>query len=256
MEERKSKGIGYLAGRWPLDPAKSTLIFIHGTGGSSAFWKAQVAGLAERANTIAVDLPGHGRSEGAGKDKIEDYAQALVKFIMQIDTPNPIPCGLSIGGAIVQQLLLDHQHLMKAGILISTGSRLKVAPVIFETIENNYSDYLEMICKFALSEKTDPLLANSFKAETARCKPAVVLNDFRACNSFDVTERLASIEVPVLVITAADDLLTPPKYGDFLEKNIKHASRAHILDAGHMVPMEQPQAVNHHIIEFLDRANF
>jgi pimeloyl-ACP methyl ester carboxylesterase len=39
-----------------------------------------------------------------------------------------------------------------------------------------------------------------------------------------------------------------------LEKNIKHASRAHILDAGHMVPLEQPQAVNHHIIKFLDQA--
>ena len=143
---------------------------------------------------------------------------------------------------------------MKAGILISTGSRLKVAPVIFETIENNYSGYMEMIGEFALSKKADPLVANFLKVEAARCKPAVVLKDFRACNSFDVTERLASIELPVLVITAADDLLTPPKYGDFLEKNIKHASRAHILDAGHMVPMERPQAVNHHIIEFLDRA--
>ena len=102
MEERKSKGIGYIASRWPMDPAKSTLIFIHGAGGSCAFWKAQVSGLAERANTLAIDLPGHGRSEGEGKDKVEDYAQALVKFIIKIDTPNPIPCGLSIGGAIVQ----------------------------------------------------------------------------------------------------------------------------------------------------------
>jgi pimeloyl-ACP methyl ester carboxylesterase len=254
MEERKFKGIGYIAGRWPLEPAKSTLMFIHGAGGSSAFWKAQVAGLAERANTIAVDLPGHGRSEGDGKDRVEDYAREVAGFIREIQAPAPIPCGLSMGGAVTQLLLLDYPDSVKAGILISTGARLKVAPLIFETIEKNYSDYVEMVCQLAASKKTNPKLLQPFKDETARCRPVVAYGDFQACNNFDVTARLASIELPVLVVTAADDLLTPLKYGDFLEKNIQHASRAHVLDAGHLVPMEQPQEVNRHIIEFLDRA--
>ena len=56
-----------------------------------------------------------------------------------------------------------------------------------------------------------------------------------------------------MVISAQDDKLTPPKYADFLESAISNTTRAHILDAGHIAPMEKPQEVNQAIIEFLDR---
>ncbi len=79
--------------------------------------------------------------------------------------------------------------------------------------------------------------------------------DFRACDEFDVMDRLSAIVVPVLIISAEDDLLTPPKYGDFLEKNIPNADRAHIMDAGHLAPLEKPQEVTQAIFKFLDRQN-
>ena len=65
-------GIAFSAGRWPLDRDLPTIVFIHGSGGSSVLWHAQVEKLADRMNTIALDLPGHGRSGGGGKDRIED----------------------------------------------------------------------------------------------------------------------------------------------------------------------------------------
>jgi pimeloyl-ACP methyl ester carboxylesterase len=254
MLERETSGIGYLAGDWPLDPEKLTLVFIHGAGGSGVFWQAQIEGLAKRANTLAIDLPGHGKSDGEGKDKVEDYARAVARFMEDIKIPNPVLCGLSMGGAITQQLLLDYQDLLKAGVLISTGSRLKVAPVIFEVIEKNYSDYVDMVCSFAASEKTDSELLAPFRKETARCKPEIAHGDFRACDRFDVTDQLAAIDVPVLVVTAEDDKLTPPKYGAALEKGIKNAIRSHIMDAGHIVPVEKPDEVNMAITKFLDQA--
>jgi len=253
MEDRKTNGIGYISGKWPLDPAKSTIVFIHGAGGSSAFWAAQVQGLVARINTVALDLPGHGRSGGNGKTKIEDYVQAVVDFIKQVDMPTPIPCGLSMGGAITQQLLLDCQGQFKAGILISTGARLKVAPAIFEAIENDYNGFVDMIGKLAVSKKTDPGLVLPFKDEMAGCKPENTHGDFQACNRFNIIERLSSIGTPVLVMSAQDDKLTPPKYADVLEKTIKNAARAHIMDAGHVVPIEKPAEVNRAIMEFLDR---
>ena len=254
MQERKTNGIGYFAGDWPLDPQKSTIVFIHGAGGSSLFWQAQVEGLAARANTIAIDLPGHGRSGSEGKNTVEDYAQAVVIFIKEINAPNPIPCGFSMGGAVTQQLLLDNQDLFKAGVLISTGARLKVTPVIFETIEKDYHEFVNMIGKFAASRNTDPGLVEAFKQDTARCKAETAHGDFRVCDSFDASSHLSSIEVPVLVVTAEDDVLTPPKYGDFLEKHIKNATRAHIMDAGHIVPMEKPEEMNKTILKFLDQS--
>ena len=253
MEHRKTNGIGYLAGEWPLDPAKSTIVFIHGAGGSGAFWSAQVQGLAARFNTIALDLPGHGRSGGGGKTKIEDYVKAVVDFIKQADIPTLVPCGLSMGGAITQQLLLDYRDQVKAGILISTGAWLKVAPAIFEIIENDYNGFVDMIGKLAASKITDPVLLQPFKDEMAGCKPEITHGDFQACNRFNITDRLSSIDAPVLVVSAQEDQLTPPKNADLLEKTIKNAERAHIMDAGHVVPMEKPVEVNQAILEFLDR---
>lgn len=253
MEARKINGIGYLTAKWPPDPAKATIVFIHGAGGTGAFWQAQVEGLAGRVNTVALDLPGHGTSDGSGYDKIEDYARAVVDFMNAIEVPRPIPCGLSIGGAITQQLLLDSPDLFMAGILISTGSKLKVAPEIFDAIEKDIKSYVDMIVKLVASKATDPDRVKSFKDDTARCKSEVLIQDFRACDRFDMMQRVGSITLPVLVVTAEDDQVTPPKYGDFMEKSIAKASRVHIMEAGHIVPMEKPEEVNRAIMEFLDR---
>ena len=84
-------------------------------------------------------------------------------------------------------------------------------------------------------------------------KPEIAHGDFQACNRFNIIERLSSIGTPVLVMSAQDDKLTPPKYADVLEKTIKNAARAHIMDAGHVVPIEKPAEVNQAIMEFLDR---
>lgn len=253
MLERKENGIAYYVDAWPLVSQKVTIIFIHGSGGTGAFWRAQVEGLAGRANTLAIDLPGHGNSDGDGMDKVEEYARVVAAFIKDLDIPNPIASGLSLGGAVTQQLMLEYPDLLKAGILIGTGYRLKVKPVIFEMIEKNYADYVDMACSLAASKKTDPGLLAPFREEVARCKPEIVHGDFRACDRFDVTDRLSAIDVPVLVVTAEDDVLTPPKYGIALAQGIKNATRAHIMDAGHIVPVEKPDEVNKVILEFLDK---
>jgi len=254
MVKREANGIAYVTSAWPLDKAKPTLIFIHGAGGSHVLWQGQVDGLAGRVNAVAVDLPGHGDSKGDGVGTIEDYARAVADFTRAIEALRPVPCGLSMGGAITQQLLLDHPDACCAGILIGTGARLRVQPLILKTVEENFGSYVESFLAFAASEKTDPERLRPISEATAQGKPRVALGDFRACDAFDVMERLTSIEVPVLVITSEEDKLTPPKYGIFLEEKIKTASRVHIQDAGHLVPAEKPDEVNQVILDFLDRA--
>ena len=253
MQERKTNGIGYLAGKWPLDPEKSTIVFIHGAGGSSTFWQEQIKGLSTRVNTLAIDLPGRGRSHREGEQEIADYAEAVVKFITEIHIPDPILCGLSLGGAIAQQVLLDYPDRLKAGILIGTGARMPVAPAFFETIQKDYNGFVDWLCKICVSKNTDSKIVNPFREDLLRCKPEITLGDFRACDRFDVADRLAAIEAPVLVVTTEEDKLTPPEYGEFLEKQIKNASRAHIMDAGHIVPLEKSEEMNKTILKFLDQ---
>ncbi len=255
MEARKTTGMAYNVGNWPLDPAKSTILFIHGSGGSKTLWDGQVVSLAGRVNTVALDLPGHGESDGTGKSSVKAYTRLVEAFISEINAPNPIPCGLSLGGAIAQQLLLDWGDRFCGGILVGTGARLRVLPTIFETIENDFDSFLKTMPALAASKKTDPKLLEPLSKTSAKCAPAVVSGDFRACDEFDVMDRLSAMVVPVLIISAEDDRLTPPKYADFLEKNIPNASRAHIMDAGHLAPVEKPQEVTQAILKFLDRYN-
>jgi pimeloyl-ACP methyl ester carboxylesterase len=253
MENREIGGICFISGHWPLDPDKPTLIFIHGAALSGIFWEPQLKYFKDVANTVAVDLPGHGVSQSFGKESISDYAQSVMDFIDLIEAPRPVPCGLSMGGAITQQLLINHRDRFPAGILINTGARLKVMPLIFQTVQKSYSDFVEMLCVSAISIKSDVEKLRPVIEACSKCRPDVVLGDFIACNSFDVTEKLSLIEVPVLVLTGNDDNITPLKYGIFLEKNIKNARLVNIKDAGHLSPIEKPHEVNRSIHDFLSR---
>jgi pimeloyl-ACP methyl ester carboxylesterase len=252
MEQMIRGEYAFICGQWPLDPQRSTLVCIHGAGESSLLWHAQVEGLKSRVNTVALDLPGHGRSGGAGRRRVEDYAAVMVDFITTIAAPNPIPCGLSMGGAITQQLLLGHSAHVRGGIIISSGARLRVLPSLFEMIASGMPAYVEMIGRLGFSEKTPPSDKKPFLEDSLNARPEVAHGDFTACNGFDVMQRLGAIRAPVLVVSAEDDQLTPPRYGEFLETHIPNAVRAHILDAGHFVPIEKPLEVNAAIIRFLE----
>ena len=114
---------------------------------------------------------------------------------------------------------------------------------------------LALICRLVAGKDTDPAVIKHFQEETERCDPQVVLKDFAACNGFDVMPRIGSIGLPVLVVSAEDDQLTPPKFGEFLKNSIPGASHAHILDAGHILPVEKPEPFNNAVKEFLDNEN-
>ena len=251
MEERIESSLAFKTNAWPLDPRKPTLVFIHGAGNSSVLWNDQLKGLDDRRNLLALDLPGHGRSPGAGYTTVPDYARVVMDFLISVKVPSPIPVGLSMGGAITQQLLLDYPNNCIAGVLISTGARMKVTPVIFETIEKNYPAFVESAKQFAISSKTDPARIQPILDDNLKCPPSVAFGDFQACDRFDVRERLTEIRARVLVVTGEDDLLTPPKFGEFLADKIKGAQRAHIRDAGHLVPVEKPDELNQVLLTFL-----
>ncbi len=253
MEDLKAGGIGFIAGKWPLDSHKPTLVFIHGAGASRLLWESQVEDLSSYINTVAIDLPGHGTSHGKGRDSISDYAQAVNDFLDLVQIPGPIPCGLSMGGAIAQNLLINTPGRFPAGILINTGARLKVLPMIFETIGKSYDEYVKLSAAFAISPKnsTDELIRRV--SVCLQSTAEVVLGDFRACDAFDVMGQLDIITVPVLVLTASDDILTPPKYGSYLAGNLNDAHAVNIEEAGHFSPIERPTEINNAIHGFLMR---
>jgi pimeloyl-ACP methyl ester carboxylesterase len=249
-------GIRFFTGGWPLADHLPSLIFIHGSGGAAALWQHQIDAFEGLANTVALDLPGHGGSAGPGLTDVPGYAARVAAFIRQLAPPWPIPCGLSIGGAIVLQLLLDEADVAAAGVLVNTGARLRVAPAIFDAIEKDYDGFVEMMATLGAAGTTDPRRLAPLMAETRACPPAVTAGDFKACDDFDVMDRLTEIKRPVLVLSADADQLTPPKYADYLEAHITGARRGRVAAAGHLSPLEQPGAVNAAIAAFVGGCGF
>jgi pimeloyl-ACP methyl ester carboxylesterase len=253
MEKQIFENFGILAGNWPLDPGKPTLIFIHGAALSKGFWTAQIEALSDVANTIAIDLPGHMDSKGPAFDLISDCSAAVAHLIEKIQAPNPVLCGLSMGGAVVQELLISRPELFSAAILMHTGARLKVFPFIFESIEKDYSQYLDVAVDFSVSQKSDKVKLKALMKDVAVTRADVALKDFTACDQFDVMARLNEIKAQVLVVVGNEDNITPAKYGEFLHQTIPGAELTVIADAGHLSPIEKPEAVNQIIRNFIKK---
>lgn len=253
MQIRMSGSIGFSTGYWPLDIKKPTLVFIHGSSQNFIFWRSQVQGLRDIANTIAIDLPGHGTSPGPGNDHVSEYVQVVMNFIDEEKIPHPIPCGLSLGGAITLELLINHTERFPAGILMNTGARLKVNPLIFKTIQKDFAKFIDSIVAMGISGKSDVDVLRPIIQEVSTCTPEVASGDFQACNRFDVMDKLHLIKRPVLVLTAADDVLTPAKYGRHMGEKIARATVHSIEDAGHLSPLEKPDEVNRAIRHFLQQ---
>ena len=252
METHDSENIGFVANPWPLRADRPTLIFVHGSGQDKGFWVHQMTAFEQIANVVALDLPGHGHSQGQGSGSVPGYTQEVAAFIARIEVPYPIPAGLSLGGAITLQLLLDHPEHLAGGILANTGARLKVQQDILDVIKSNYGGFVDSVCAFGLSPQSDAAAMRPQIETFTKAGSEVTFGDFSACNNFDVMDRLAEIQTPVLVLTATDDYLTPPKYGQFMADKIPHARLANIENAGHMAPFEKPAEFNQAVVEYLD----
>jgi pimeloyl-ACP methyl ester carboxylesterase len=252
METKEINGIYYNAGPLPLNPGNHTIIFIHGAANSRKLWNRQLPEISEYVNTLALDLPGHGKSGGPGMDTISGYADVVLKFITDLKVKKPLLCGLSMGGAITLEVLIRENTPVRGGILINTGARLRVAPGFFGAIEKDYAAFLGTFEKFALSESSHPECLRELMEDASALEIKTALDDFHACNSFDIMDRLSEIDLPVLILTAEEDRISPPRYGTYFEEKISNARRVHIENASHFSPLEQPGPVNRAIIDFVE----
>ncbi len=156
-----------------------------------------------------------------------------------------------MGGAIVQTLALAHPEMIKGIVLVGTGARLKVFPMILTGIKDNFEETVPKINQFAYSRKVSPMLIEQGIAEMLQSRPDVLYGDFQACDRFDLMNEIQEIVVPTLILCGEDDQLTPVKFSEFLRSRIKGSKMEILPDAGHMVMMEAAQLFNEKIGEFI-----
>ena len=229
----------------------TTLCLVHGAGGNTHAWIRQLEGLADVARVVALDLPGHGESEGEGCRRIEDYARVVRGFIRAAGLGPVVLGGHSMGGGVAQTVALEHPELLAGLVLVGTGARLRVLPRVFELLASDYADGCAFVTAMALSAAASQALKDGARAAMLGTRPQVTIGDFAACDAFDVMARIGAIRARALAICGEEDQLTPPRYAEFLAAKIPGARLLLVEEAGHFVQLEQPEIVNAGIREFL-----
>jgi pimeloyl-ACP methyl ester carboxylesterase len=245
------KQISYWTGRKGLLEGRETILFIHGAGGGQYTWSYQKGFFEKEFNPIIIELPGHGESGGEGEQEIGKYAGHVLPFMKALGLQQVFLVGHSMGGAIVQTLALSHPEVIKGNVLVGTGARLKVLPMILEGIRNNFAETVPKINRFAFSRKAPSDLIEKGVSLMSQCRVEVLYGDFLACDRFDVLHEVEKIVLPTLILCGEDDQLTPIKYSQFLQSRIKGSTLEVLPNAGHMVMMESSQAFNEKIKAFI-----
>jgi pimeloyl-ACP methyl ester carboxylesterase len=245
------KQISYWIGRRDLLEGREVVLFIHGAGGGEYTWSYQKGFFEKQFNPIIIELPGHGKSGGDGEQEIGKYAEHVHDFLKVMGLSKVTLVGHSMGGAIVQTLALTHPEVINKIVLVGTGAKLKVFPIILDGIKNNFKETVRKITRFAYSRKVSSDVIERGISDLMQCRPEVLYGDFLACDRFDIMNEVEKIDLPTLVLCGDEDELTPVKYSQFLHRQIKHSKIEILSNAGHMVMMESPQAFNEKIGEFI-----
>ncbi|MGD9124278.1 MAG: alpha/beta hydrolase [Desulfarculaceae bacterium] len=241
---------GLRRGRTPFDPARPSLLCVHGAGGRGQGFLPQLSGLSSEINVAAIDLPGHGQTPGPSCERIEDYAHWLADFL-QAGPLRPVLLGHSMGGAIAMTLALEHPGLLRGLVLVGTGAKLGVLPAILDGLLQDFAATVKMIVAYAYAPDADPLLLEQGGQNMSQIPPPVVHGDFSACNHFDIRERLHDIRMPVQIIVGDQDRLSPPRYAEYLKEHLPQARLSIIPGAGHMVHLEKHRETNQAVLDFM-----
>ena len=230
---------------------KPTVILVHGAGASAATWTLQLRGLSKHCHVVALELNGHGRSQDKSDKAVADsYLDDIDQVVSMFQTP--ILGGHSMGGALTQLYALRHPEKLGGIILVGTGARLRVTPVVFELLDTNFEGYIEALGEFMFHQSASKELIEASQQEARKCPKHIIRRDFELCDHFDIMERVSEIMIPTLIIVGDDDVMTPLKFSNYLNEKIKNSKLQTVKSAGHMVMLEQPLKVNSAIRKWIE----
>ncbi len=236
-----------------VDRQGPLIVFIHGAGGDSSVWEFQVQGLRDRRPVLCMDLPGHGRSGGEGESSIEGYAEWVEAAVRGFTgSSGYVLAGHSMGGAVALHLAARGLEGLAGVVLVGTGAKLKVTPLIFKALRDDPESFFRTIDRVAFGEGTPERVKSRVVESIRRCPPGVIYNDFAACDRFDMRDRIGGISTPALIICGDQDRLTPVAYSEYLHRGIGRSSLVKVRGAGHMVAVERPEEVNRALDSFLE----
>jgi len=234
-----------------FDPTKHTLVFIHGSAGDHTNWICQYSALKDRFQTAALELPGHGRSEGPGEQSVDAYVEWVRKHLAALGIARPVLIGHSLGAATSLTFAIRYGNLLAGIVTVGGGARMPVNPAILEGLKTNPEPIYGMVVRFSFSKAQRERFTKVMVESLSRVDPMIFHGDLTACDRLDLTSSAASIRVPTLILCGDDDKMTPPPLSEFLRDAIPGAKMALVPGAGHFAMMENPDAFNQALADFV-----
>lgn len=231
-----------------------TVLYVHGSGATHTVWVNQYGRLDHDA--VALDLSGHGESEDvdlgprAGLDAMSAYAEDAVAVARAVDAT--VVCGNSLGGAVALTVALGGDLDLDGLVLVGTGAKLGVADELLDALASDFDAAVDTLLGDDMLYHGESENAGADAREMFReVGQRVTERDFRACDAFDVRDRLGEIDVPTLVVNGEHDGLTPPTFHEYLAEHLPDARRVELAEAAHMPYLERPDAFDAAVDEFL-----
>jgi len=239
-----------------------TVVLLHGLGVTCDSWQMQVPALQQAGFRIIIpDLPGFGGSTiRVNPWRIPKVAASIEHFLEGVCSAPMHLVGISMGGAIAMQVVLDTPLRVQSLVLVNTFARLR--PMGFK-------NRLYILRRLYLLTTGGLPAQAEFVAERLFPRPdqeflrqamvkQILQSDGRAYRSalvglglFNVEPRLKEIQARTLVVTGADDATVSPEAQAVLARAIPGARQIVIPDAGHAVIVDQSEAFNQALLGFL-----
>jgi pimeloyl-ACP methyl ester carboxylesterase len=258
---------------WAVGDGGTTVILIHGLGGSVEDWALNVNALAGQHRVYAIDLVGFGRSDKPSVPYSVSYLAQFVNDFMEaqhLDQANLI--GHSMGGGVTLQFAIQFPHKVQKLVSVASAGlgrelylpfRLCTLPLVGEQLTRPSRKAVAQLlndCVYDPALVTDEWIELGYQLAALPGAQQAILSALRAnCNlrgmRGDVTQtildNLASITAPTLIVWGEQDRVLPVAHARVAEKYIPN-SRLHIFDAcGHIVQMEHAEEFNALVLEFL-----
>jgi pimeloyl-ACP methyl ester carboxylesterase len=262
------KVYAYTGGK-AFDAAKPTLVFIHGVLNDHSVWILQTRYFAHHGyNVLAIDLPGHGKSEGYCPKTVEEAADFVLALLKAAGLEEAALIGHSWGSLIALHAasLTPERGLRITHLaLVGTAFPMKVSPALLDASLNEPMKAIEMVNTFSHSMLSPPpsalgpgtwlyggsraLMRRVYRGGMASNPPENVFHiGFKACDSyddaFDAIKRLFPPapyhKFAILFIVGMADQMTTPKAAQALIDMTPNAKVANV-SGGHAMMTEAPE---------------
>jgi 2-hydroxy-6-oxonona-2,4-dienedioate hydrolase len=240
------------------------VVLLHGTGSRADRWRRNIPGLAAAGlHVYAIDFPGHGFASKAADFEYStpSFADVVHQTLRKLEITEPTLVGTSMGGHVAAFLTVTSDVQIRAlGLVGTTG----VVPVQREvtTVERIRSTSLSGIAdklRFLLYDHS--LITDAWVREESWINSSPGAADALehtadyVANKADadlIGDRLARVDVPIILFWGADDKWVPPAVGHRIRQEVLPNAPMVLLErAGHAPYYERPEAFNQELVRFL-----